>query len=109
MAQSTNPNSFGARKVFDTGSGEAYYYSLQALQDAGLADIDRMPYSVKVLLESLLRNEDGFLVTKEDIRELAAYDPKRRSQEEIPFKPARVILQDFTGVQIGRASCRERV
>jgi len=98
MAQSTNPNSFGARKVFDTGSGEAYYYSLQALQDAGIANIDRMPYSVKVLLESLLRNEDGFLVTEHDIRQLAAYDPKKRSQEEIPFKPARVILQDFTGV-----------
>ena len=98
MAQSTNPNSFGARKVFDTGSGEAYYYSLQALQDAGIANIDRMPYSVKVLLESLLRNEDGFLVTEHDIRQLAAYDPKKRNQEEIPFKPARVILQDFTGV-----------
>src|SRR5690554_5970928 len=98
MAQSTNPNSFGARKVFDTGSGEAYYYILQALQDAGIANIDRMPYSVKVLLESLLRNEDGFLVTEHDIRQLAAYDPKKRNQEEIPFKPARVILQDFTGV-----------
>src|SRR5690554_360345 len=98
MAQSTNPNSFGARKVFDTGSGEAYYYSLQALQDAGIANIDRMPYSVKVLLESLLRNEDGFLVTEHDIRQLAAYDPKKPVQDEIPFKPARVILQDFTGV-----------
>ena len=98
MAERNNPNSFGARKLFDTGSGEAYYYSLQALQDAGIANIDRMPYSIKVLLESLLRNEDGFLVTEEDIRELAAYDPKKRNQEEIPFKPARVILQDFTGV-----------
>ncbi|MFA5594711.1 MAG: aconitate hydratase AcnA [Trueperaceae bacterium] len=98
MTQRKNPNSFGARKVFDTGSGEAYYYSLQALQDAGIANIDRMPYSVKVLLEALLRNEDGFLVTEEDIRTLAAYDPKKRYQDEIPFKPARVILQDFTGV-----------
>ncbi len=98
MAQPKNPNTFGARKTFDTGSGEAYYYSLQALQDAGIANVDRMPYSVKVLLESLLRNEDGFLVTEDDIRRLAAYDPKKPVQDEIPFKPARVILQDFTGV-----------
>ncbi|MFA5550777.1 MAG: aconitate hydratase AcnA [Trueperaceae bacterium] len=98
MSQRSNPNSFGARQVFDTGSGEAYYYRLQALQDAGLANVDRMPYSIKVLLEALLRNEDGFLVTEEDIRRLAAYDPKQRNQDEIPFKPARVILQDFTGV-----------
>src|SRR5690606_33888170 len=84
--------------TFDTGSGQAHYYSLKALQDAGLGNIDRMPYSIKVLLESLLRNEDGFLVTADDIRRLAAYDAKQRYQDEIPFKPARVILQDFTGV-----------
>jgi len=93
-----NPDSFGARAVLDTGSGEAYYYRLGALQEAGLADVERMPYSIRVLLESLLRNEDGFLVTKDDVERLAAYDPKRRYQDEIPFMPARVILQDFTGV-----------
>ena len=93
-----NPDSFGARAVLDTGSGEAYYYRLGALQEAGLADVERMPYSIRVLLESLLRNEDGFLVTKDDVERLAAYDPKQRYQDEIPFMPARVILQDFTGV-----------
>src|SRR5690625_960085 len=94
----SNPDTFGARKVFDTGSGEAYYYSLQALQEAGVGNIDRMPYSIKVLLKPLPLNEDGFLVKEDDIRLLASYDPKKTYQEEIPFKPARVILQDFTGV-----------
>src|SRR5690606_34338244 len=94
----TNPNTFGARASFDTGSGQAYYYRLAALQDAGLGNVDRMPFSVKVLLESLLRNEDGYVVREADIRRLAAYDPKNPAQEEIPFMPARVILQDFTGV-----------
>ncbi len=100
MADTTarNPNTFGARTVFDTGSGQAYYYRLAALQEAGLGNVDRMPFSVKVLLESLLRNEDGYIVREADIRRLAAYDPKNPVQEEIPFMPARVILQDFTGV-----------
>jgi len=93
-----HPNSFGARAEFDTGSGRAYYYRLAALQEAGLGNVERMPFSVKVLLESLLRNEDGYVVTAADIRRLAAYDPKAPVQEEIPFMPARVILQDFTGV-----------
>ena len=93
-----NPNSFGARATFDTGSGEAYYYRLASLQEAGLGDIDRMPFSIKVLLESLLRNEDGYVVTADDIRRLAAYDPRAVADEEIPFMPARVVLQDFTGV-----------
>ena len=91
-------NSFGARERFDTGSGEAYYYRLAALQEAGHGDIARMPFSIRVLLESLLRNEDGFTIREEDIRKLAGYDPAAPSQDEVPFMPARVILQDFTGV-----------
>src|SRR5690606_23553511 len=93
-----NLNSFGARDTLDTGSGEAYYYSLAALQRAGLGDIDRMPFSIKVLLESLLRNEDGYIVSTEDIERLAKYDARAVVAEEIPFMPARVVLQDFTGV-----------
>ena len=91
-------NSFNARETFDTGSGEAYYYRLAKLQEDGLGNIDKMPFSIKVLLEALLRNEDGYIVTEEDIKGLAAYDPKNPVQVEIPFMPARVILQDFTGV-----------
>jgi len=93
-----NPNTFGARATFDSGQGEAYYYRLAALEEAGLGQISSMPVSVKVLLESLLRNEDGYVVTADDVRRMAAYDARAVADEEIPFMPARVILQDFTGV-----------
>jgi aconitate hydratase len=98
MPDVTSKDSFQAREVFDTGSGKAYYYRLAKLQEEGLGDVDKMPFSIKVLLESLLRNEDGYVVTADDIKNLAAYDPKAPVQSEVPFKPARVILQDFTGV-----------
>ncbi len=91
-------NSFHARSTLDTGSGSASYYRLAKLQEDGLGSIDRLPFSIKVLLESLLRTEDGFAVTADNIRNLAAYDPTAPQQVEIPFKPTRVILQDFTGV-----------
>ncbi|MEX2502789.1 MAG: aconitate hydratase AcnA, partial [Trueperaceae bacterium] len=94
----TSTNSFGARERFDTGSGPAYYYRLAALQEQGLGNVDRMPFSIRVLLESLLRNEDGFQITADDVRKLAAYDPAKPAQDEVPFLPARVVLQDFTGV-----------
>ena len=67
----TSADSFGARDVFDTGSGRAYYYRLAKLQEDGLGRIDRLPFSIKVLLEALLRNEDGHLVTADDVRRLA--------------------------------------
>src|SRR5690606_13094905 len=75
-----------------------HYYRLAALEEAGLGAVSRMPYSVRVLLESLLRNEDGYVVSADDVRNMAAYDAKNVSGVEIPFMPARVILQDFTGV-----------
>ncbi len=87
-----------ARDTFDTGSGSAYLYRLDAIGKAGLGDITRLPVSIRILLEALLRNGDGHLVTKDDIERLAAYDPKQPAKEEIPFMPARVLLQDFTGV-----------
>jgi len=91
-------NSFGARATFETGSGPAYYYRLAKLEEDGLADVRRLPFSIKVLLESLLRNENGYDVTADDVRRMAAYDPAAPGEFEIPFKPARVVLQDFTGV-----------
>ncbi|MBX3139342.1 MAG: aconitate hydratase AcnA [Trueperaceae bacterium] len=98
MTNTSKHDTFGAKALLDTGSGEAYFYRLAALQEQGFGRVDRMPFSIKVLLESLVRNEDGFLVTRADIERLAAYDAKRRYEDEIPFMPARVILQDFTGV-----------
>jgi aconitate hydratase len=92
-------DAFGARSTFDTGLGRAALYRLDALERAGVCPgLDRLPFSIKVLLESVLRNVDGELVTERDARNLAAWEAKAPSQVEIPFMPARVILQDFTGV-----------
>ena len=98
MPDLTPKNSFDAKASFDTGSGTAHYYRLAKLQEDGLGDVDRLPFSIKVLLEALLRNENGYNVTADDVRGLAAYNAKEPANVEIPFKPARVILQDFTGV-----------
>ncbi len=94
--RSTDP--FGARNTFDTGSGPATIYRLTRLEDAGLATISRLPFSLRVLLESLLRTCDGWEVTEEDVKNLAGWRASGPAAAEIPFKPARVLLQDFTGV-----------
>ncbi len=98
MAHKASNDTFKTRRVLDTGSGSAYYYSLNALAEAGFDRIHKMPFSIKILLESMLRNEDNFQVSEADIRGLADYNAAEPSGSEIPFKPARVILQDFTGV-----------
>jgi len=87
---------FSARTVIDTPLGERVIYSLDALRDMG--DIDSLPYSIKVLLESALRNHDGRIVRDEDVRVLGQYDASKVGTDEIAYKPARVVLQDFTGV-----------
>ena len=87
---------FGARTAISTPMGQMHYYSLSALKKFG--DVDRLPYSIKVLLESVLRNVDGRVYTQEHVKAIASSDPKRQSDEEIPFMPGRVVLQDFTGV-----------
>jgi len=97
-APDTNKDLFGTRQTFETGSGTGYLYSLPALLEQGYNGIDRLPFSIKVLLECALRNCDGFLIEKADVEKLANYDPKNPAQVEIPFMPARVLLQDFTGV-----------
>jgi aconitate hydratase A / 2-methylisocitrate dehydratase len=92
-------DSFGALDTLDAGQGPVSYYRLRALERAGLTgDLDRLPFSIKVLLESVLRNLDGELVTEPDVRRLAAWNAERPAEVELPFMPARVILQDFTGV-----------
>jgi len=86
---------FGARALL-SGTDNIYYYRLAALAEKG--NIGRMPFSIKILLEALLRTCDGFEVTPEDVELLAAWDAKSPVKSELPFKPGRVILQDFTGV-----------
>lgn len=85
------------RKSFDTGQGEAFYYSLPELQRLGYGDIERLPFTVKVLLEAVLREMDGDVVGEEDVKTLAGFDAKN-PKGETPFNPSRVVLQDFTGV-----------
>lgn len=85
------------RLTFDTGNGEATFYSLPKLKELGYSKIDTLPFSIKILLEAVLREYDGYVVTEQDIEALANYNPKN-PEGEIPFKPSRVVLQDFTGV-----------
>ncbi len=90
---------FGARGTLDTRQGPIGILRLEALQKAGLArSLDRMPFSIKILLESVLRAVDGELVTARDVQNLAAWSATAPIDAEVPFMPARVLLQDFTGV-----------
>src|SRR5204862_995218 len=89
-------NSFGARADLEVGGREVEIYRLDALQSK--FDVARLPFSLKVLLENLLRNEDGVAVGADDIEALAAWDHAAEPSSEIAFTPARVLMQDFTGV-----------
>jgi aconitate hydratase len=95
-ARVTDP--FGAFDTFSTSAGPQGIYRLSKLEAAGLGQISRLPYSIRVLLESLLRNCDGYEVTTDDVKNLCAWNAAKPAEIEIPFKPARVVLQDFTGV-----------
>ncbi len=95
---SRHPDSFKALKTLKVGSKNYSYFSLKAAEKNGLAGISKLPYSMKVLLENLLRHEDGRTVTADDIRAVKSWMTKRKSTREIAFRPARVLMQDFTGV-----------
>jgi len=92
---SNHPDPFNARDTFEAGTGPAYLYRLDALDGV---DLDRLPVSIRILLEGLLRQQDGDLVTEEHVRRLSEYDPSDPDEAAIPFTPSRVLLQDFTGV-----------
>jgi aconitate hydratase len=91
-------DSFGAKGTFDTGSGKAIIYRLSKLVQDGVGQVDRLPFSMKIMLENVLRNLDGNAVSEEDVKNIAGWDPDNMLDIEIPYIPARVILQDFTGV-----------
>ena len=88
----------GARSTFDTGNGEAGIFRLSKLEESGWCQLAGLPYSIRILLESVLRNCDDYVVSQDDVKALANWDPANVAKEEIPFKPSRVVLQDFTGV-----------
>ncbi len=94
----TGQDTLKTRRTLTVGGKEYDYFSLEAAAEAGLGDVSRLPFSLKVLLENLLRYEDGGSVTVEDAKALAEWLDKRTSSHEIAFRPARVLMQDFTGV-----------
>ncbi len=94
----TSNNSFNALDTLRVGDRAYAYYRLGALEAAGFAHLDKLPFSIKVLLENLLRFEDGRSVTRADVEALAGWKPSAGGSKEIAFRPARVLLQDFTGV-----------
>src|SRR5436309_1774747 len=91
-------DSFGTRTTLSTTAGAVTIYSLIALEKRGFPGIARLPFSLKILLENLMRNEDGRFVKQADIDALAKWDVRSKTLKEISFMPARVLLQDFTGV-----------
>ncbi|MFP3321754.1 aconitate hydratase AcnA [Planococcus sp. SIMBA_160] len=97
MAKSSLHNS---RTSFELNGKTYNYYRLAALEEAGIAKVSRLPYSVKVLLESVLRQHDGYVIKDEHVEELAKWGKDANKEAEVPFKPSRVILQDFTGVPV---------
>lgn len=89
---------FNARATLTTSHSTLRYFRLQALEEAGLGSMERLPYSIRVLLESALRNYDDYIVRKADVEALAQWGAANAGKVEIPFMPSRVVLQDFTGV-----------
>ncbi|MCM3006175.1 aconitate hydratase AcnA [Priestia koreensis] len=94
----TKHDAFNARSSFTVNDKTYFYYRLQALEEAGIGQVSKLPYSVKVLLESVLRQVDGRVIKKEHVENLAKWGTNDVQEIDVPFKPSRVILQDFTGV-----------
>ena len=89
---------FGARDTFDSAQGHVGLYRLSKLERDGFCQLSKLPYSIRYLLEAVLRSCDGYVVTEEDVKSLASWNAAAPQKVEIPFKPSRVVLQDFTGV-----------
>ena len=94
----TKNDVFQTRKSFEIEGKKYNYYSLDALEQAGVGQVSKLPYSIKVLLEAVLRQVDGRVITKEHVENLAKWGTSEQKDIDVPFKPSRVILQDFTGV-----------
>src|SRR5580692_10948608 len=98
---STPHNLFGTFQKFNLGNGKrGKFYSLPALEKAGLGSISKLPVSIRLVLESVLRNCDGKKVSEANVKELAGWKPTESRTAEIPFVVARIVLQDFTGVPL---------
>jgi aconitate hydratase len=98
---SMSQNPFATLQEFDTGAGRvSRFHSLPQLEAAGVGKVSRLPVSIRIVLESVMRNFDASRITEDDIRHLANWDPTGKREEEVPFVVARILLQDFTGVPL---------
>src|SRR6266513_5311247 len=88
-------NPFGSEATLTSKAGDVKIYRLGALAEQGIGHLDKRPFSIKVLLESCLRNTDNFVVNEDDVKGLASWNAAKVNAVELPFNPARVILQDF--------------
>ncbi|MFT9488504.1 MAG: aconitate hydratase AcnA [Tepidibacillus sp.] len=93
-----NQDVFTVRSELQVGDKTYKYYSLKALEEKGIGQVSKLPFSIKVLLEAAVRQVDGKAITEEHVRQLANWDKGAGKDKEVPFKPARIVLQDFTGV-----------
>ncbi len=82
---------FGAKATLQVGEHSLVYYRLNKLEEDGVASVSKLPFSIKILLEAMLRNNDGFAVTKQDVENMARWNAAKPEPIEVPFKPARVI------------------
>ncbi|MFN3191703.1 MAG: aconitate hydratase AcnA [Aureliella sp.] len=98
MAAESSLDPFAARTPLGIEGSDISYYSLPKLEEAGLGAISKLPISIRILLEAVLRNCDGYVVTEDDVRQLAQWNASSPAPVEVPFMPSRVVLQDFTGV-----------
>ncbi|WAH35926.1 aconitate hydratase AcnA [Alicyclobacillus dauci] len=96
----TNSNLFESKQSLNVGQKSYTYYRLNEIQDKGVADISRLPFSIKILLEAVLRQFDGRVITEDHVRQLANWNAKNPEKVDVPLKPARILLQDFTGVPV---------
>ncbi|MBT5892342.1 MAG: aconitate hydratase AcnA [Chloroflexi bacterium] len=97
---SPESTSFDAKRSFETTTGTVNYYSLSALEDAGLLDVSKTPYSIRVLLENALRKADDGPANDDHVKLVASWRPNAKPASEFPYMPGRVVLQDFTGVPV---------
>lgn len=94
-----NQDQYSVRSSLEVGGKSYAYYRLQGLEDQGLGEISKLPFSIKVLLEGAVRQFDGRAITKEHVKQLADW-AVNRDDKEIPFIPSRIVLQDLTGVPV---------
>jgi aconitate hydratase len=104
-------DSFKSAATLNAGNKAYRFHALAALLKAKIGHVDKLPFTLKILLENLLRQEDGANITAADIKAVASWNPKDKTEKEIVFMPARVVFQDFTGVPcvVDLASMRDTV